>query len=208
MILLILTIVGCKNYEKNENLLVQKEFGKWNTENDSLGVELELNQFKTWKELLKRTERIACNDSTPKITLKTENEKKVIYFSNPCWENFGCILIKQKNTIEIHNDTINKNDEIFYPLDSLKNVLKRDIENNGKNPKFSNNAESLLIYVSYDNIEIEKLIKTLDKLTQDYEKITNKRDIRIWLNERIKFDYSKTPIPPEPEEIELIEDGI
>ncbi|MFD2543759.1 hypothetical protein ACFSSB_15640 [Lacinutrix gracilariae] len=198
LILLILTIIGCQNSEKKEKQLVRIDFGKWDNKNDSLGVELIYNRFKNWKDLLKRTERIACNDSIPKITLKSENRIKTIYFHNPCWENFACILIKQKNTIEIHNDTINKNYENFYPLDSLEIVLKRDIENNGENPKLSDNLEKLLIYVSYDKNGFENLPKTLDKLTQAYERITNKTDINIWLNE--KFD-----IPPPPPLKEIIE---
>ena len=204
LILLILTIFGCQNSDRKENRLVKKEYGNWNAQNDSLGVELEINGFKTWKDLLNRTDRIACNDSTPKITLNTDKEIKTIYFRNPCWENYGCILIKQKNTIEIHNDTINKSDENFYQLDSLESVIRRDFENNGKNPKFSDNPEKLLFYVSYDNFEPEKLIKTLDKLTRAYEKITNKSDIKIWLNEKFYFP-PPPPMPTEIEEIELIE---
>lgn len=195
LILLILTIIGCQNSEKKERQLVQKDFGKWNKESDGLGVELALNRFDNWKDLIKRTEKIACNDSIPKITLKSDNEIKTIYFQNPCWENFASILIKQKNTIEIHNDTINKNYENFYPLDSLESVLKRDIENNGKNPKLSDSPEKLLIYVSYDKNGLENLPKTLDKLTQAYERITNKTDINIWLNE--KFDIPPPPPPPK-----------
>ncbi|WP_198553867.1 hypothetical protein [Tenacibaculum sp. Bg11-29] len=209
LIILILTIIGCQNSEKKEKQLIQKEYGKWRKDNDSLSVELNLKGFKNWNDLLERTEKIACNDSVPKITLQTDKGLKTIYFQNPCWKNFGCILIKQKNVIEIHNDTINKFDKNFYPLDSLKSVLKRDLENNGKNPSLCDSPEKLLIYVSYDNFETKKLLKTLNKLTQAYEQITNKTDINIWLNEMIRLEYSKIPpMPYIPEEIELIEDEI
>jgi hypothetical protein len=126
--------------------------------------------------------------------LKTDKELKTIYFRNPCWEDFGCILIRQKNVIEIHNDTINKSDEKFYSLDSLESVIKRDFENNGKNPKLSDNPEKLLFYVSYNNLESKKLLKTLNKLTEVYERVTNRTDIKIWLNEKIYF----IPPPPPP----------
>ena len=108
LILLILTILGCQNSDKKEKQLVQKVYGNLSTINDSLGVELELDRFNNWRDLLIRTERIACNDSIPKITLKTNKEIKTIYFHTPCWENFLCILIKEKNTIRIHNDSIGK----------------------------------------------------------------------------------------------------
>ena len=201
LILLILTIIGCQNSDKKEEQLVHKEFGKWKTENDSLGVELDINLFNNWNDLLERTEKIVCNDSLPKITLTTDKELKTIYFRNPCWEDFACILIKQKNVIEIHNDTINKNDENFFPLDSLESVLKRDIENNGKNPKLSDNPEKLLFYVSYDNKnEFKKLPTTLNQLTETYNRITKKSDIKIWLKEKIYF----IP-PPPPKELNKIE---
>ncbi|AWX46182.1 hypothetical protein HME9304_03214 [Flagellimonas maritima] len=203
LILLILTIIGCQNSVQNEKQLARQVFGKWQGENDSLGVELNIDQFKKWNDLLERTERIACNDSLPKITLTTENKLKTIYFRNPCWEDFACILIKQKNVIEIHNDTINKNDENFFPLDSLENVLKKDLENNGKNPKLSDNPEKLLIYISYDNKNgFKNLPNTLNQLTETYNRITNKTDIKLWLNEKI---YFVPPPPPPMNEIELDE---
>lgn len=196
--LLILTIVGCKNYEKKENLLVQKEFGKWRKDNDSLSVELNLKEFKNWHELIERAERISCNDSVPKITLKTENILKTIYFQNPCWENFGCILIKEKNVIEIHNNKISKNSGELYSLDSLKNILKRDFENNGKNPSLSDNPEKLLIQISYDKNEFKNFEKTLEKLIKTYEEIAKKRNINIWLNEKIEIIPLTKPPPPIP----------
>ena len=115
---------------------------------------------------------------------------------NPCWEGLACILIKQKNVIEIHNDTINKANENFYPLDSLPQILKRDLENNGKNPKLSDNPEKLLIYISYDKNGIEKLPNTLNKLTASFEQVTNRKDLKIWLNEKIDIP----PPPPPPTE--------
>ena len=201
LIIPIYTIIGCQNSEKKEKRQVKIDYGKWNQANDSLGVELVYSRFDNWKDLLKRTERIACNDSIPIITLKTDNEIKTIYFHNPCWENFACILIKQKNTIKIHNDSIGKYHEDLYPLDSLTSILRRDLENNGGNPILSDSPEKLLIYISYDNNEFENLPKTLDKLTQSYELITNRTDINIWLDEKLDIPPPPTP-PKEIEEIE------
>ncbi|GGG97413.1 hypothetical protein GCM10011416_14260 [Polaribacter pacificus] len=198
LILLILTIFGCQNYEKKENLLVQKEFGKFRKDSDSLSVELNLKKFNNWNELIERAERISCNDSVPKITLKTEKTSKTIYFQNPCWEKFACILIKEKNVIEIHNNKISKNSGELYTLDSLKNILKRDFENNGKNPSLSDNPEKLLIQISYDKNEFKNFEKTLEKLIETYEEIAKKRNINIWLNEKIEIIPLTKPPPPIP----------
>ena len=198
LILLVLTIVGCQNYEKKENLLVQKEFGKWRKDYDSLSVELNLKEFNNWKELIEQAERISCNDSVPKITFITEKILKTIYFQNPCWENFGCILIKEKNVIEIHNNKISKNFGELYPLDSLESILKRDYENNGKNPSLNDNPEKLLIKISYDKNGFKNFEQTLIRLTETYERISKKTNINIWLNE--KLEIPKPPLIPRNEE--------
>ncbi|WP_239787330.1 hypothetical protein, partial [Tenacibaculum finnmarkense] len=198
LILLILTILGCQNYEKKENLLVQKEFGKFRNDNDSLSVELNLKKFNNWNELIKQAERISCNDSVPKITLKTKKTSKIIYFQNPCWERFACILIKEKNVIVINNNKIIKNSREPNPLDSLKTILKRDYYNFGKNPSLSDNPKKLLIQISYEKNEFKDFEKTLKKLTETYEEVTENRKINICLNERIETIPITKPPPPTP----------
>lgn len=206
LIILILVAISCQDMERKEKkeLLTLVDFGKWHTQDDSLGVELELEEFKSFRELLIRTENVICNDSLPKLTIRTDQKIKTIYLHNPCWEDYGRILIKQKNVIEIHNDTIFKSWELTYPIDSLENVLRRDIENYGKNPDLADNPRKLLIYVSYDSLRPARFLKTLDGLTEVYKKITDSTNINIWLNERI--DLIPPPPPPNgPEYVEEIE---
>ncbi|MEL0653305.1 hypothetical protein V6246_17930 [Algibacter sp. TI.3.09] len=205
LIILILGVFSCQNAEKKLIKIIETDFGLFQNENDSIAVELEYTEYNNWKDLLERTEQIACNDSLPKITLKNDNVVNRIYLRNPCWENFGCILIKQRNTIQIHNDTISKVDRFYYPLDSLASVLKKDFQNNGKIPSWSRNPEKLLIFLSYDSDNISTFPKTLSKIVNAYEKLTDSVVLKIWLNE--KLDIPPPPQPPkEPEEIELIED--
>ena len=63
----------------------------------------------------------------------------------------------------------------------------------------SDRPEKLLINISYDEKGFENLPKTLDKLTQFYELITNRTDINIWLDE--KLDIPLPPLPKEEDEI-------
>lgn len=200
LILILLAFLGCQHLDKKSNKVIKKSFGLLNNENDSTSVELDLNQLNNWEELIKRTTQIVCNDSIPKISVKNDSSIKHIYFRNICWENFGCVLIKEKNTIEIYNDTINKSNEKFYSLDSLPSVLKRDIENNGQNPNWSDNPEKLLIYISYDNDGVKKLPNTLHLLTEAFEKVTGRKDINIILNERLIF-LPPPSQPPPPKEL-------
>ncbi len=205
LILLILTCFGCHNPEKKPIKKIETNFGLFENENDSIAVELNLTEFKNWNSLLERTEEIACNDSIPKITFENDSVTKKIYLRNPCWENFGCILIKQRNIIQIHNDTISKADRFYYPLDSLASILKKDFNNNGKIPSWSRNPRKLLIFLSYDDEKISLFPKTLYKVVNEYEKLTDSVVLKIWLNE--KMDIPPPPPPPkESIEIELIED--
>ena len=126
---------------------------------------------------------------------------KTIYFQNPCWENFGCILLKEKNVIEIHNNKISKNFGEFYSLDSLKNILKRDYENNGKDPSLSDNPEKLLIQISYDKNKFKNFEQTLNKLIETYEEITKKTNINIWIIEKLEIP-KPPPIPIDEENFE------
>jgi len=198
LIFLVLAIIGCQNVEKKEGnlnqekkMLNQKEFGKLKTGNDSLEVEININQFSNWIVLADRTEEIVCNDSLPIIRLTTDKELKTIYFHNVCWDGSSFQGIKQKNVVEIQNELIKKNERIF-PMDSLKSVLRRNIENYGKNPQLAENPNKLAILISYDN-EFQNLPNILNQITKTYEKITNKTDINIRLINKENFK-----IPPIP----------
>lgn len=202
-VILILTIIGCQNIDKKENESVQKEtflvkmeFGKWNKQNDSLGVELDVNNFDNWFDLINRSEKIACNDSIPKITLTTDNEIKTIYFRNTCSKEDSFRIIKTKNVIAIYNNKISKNNESGIPLDSLENVLRKDIDNNGKSLDLSESSEKLKICIQYDDkSEFNNLPNILNQLTESYYRITNKTDLKILL-----IDENYFSPPPKPKE--------
>ncbi|MFD0991625.1 hypothetical protein [Tenacibaculum geojense] len=203
--ILILILNGCGKNEKKEQqpieketIVIQRDFGNWKTENQRLGVELNPKQFDNWFDLAERASKIVCNDSVPKITLKTGNEIRTIYLHNPCWEKDSYKIIKSKNVFEIHNDTIFKNKKNFFPLDSLESVLRKDIKNNGVNPMFSENSKKLIVSISYDKKnKFKRLLHHLDKLTDKYYGITNNTDIKIWLTNK---DHLKLP-PPAKKEI-------
>ncbi|TWO29333.1 hypothetical protein E1J38_015000 [Seonamhaeicola sediminis] len=200
-IILILAIIGCQNIDKKEKesvqketALIQMEFGKWKTQNDTLGVELDVNNFENWFDLVNRTEKIVCNDSLPKVTLTTDNEIKTIYFRNTCLKEDPARIIKTKNVIGIYNNKISKNKEYGIPLDSLESVLRKDIENKGKNLEFSESSEKLTICIQYDNKnDFKNLPNILKQLTVTYYRITNRTDLKILL-----VDENYFSLPPHP----------
>ncbi|GAL68859.1 hypothetical protein [Jejuia pallidilutea] len=202
-VILILAIIGCQNIDKKEKesvqketALIQMEFGKLETQNNSLGIELNVNNFKNWSDLDNRTEKIVCNDSLPKITLTTDNEIKTIYFRNTCLKQDPARIIKTKNVIGIYNNTISKNKEYGIPLDSLESVLRKDIENKGKNLELSESSEKLTICIQYDDKnDFKNLPNILKQLTETYYRITNRTDLKILLVDENYFSP-----PPRPRE--------
>lgn len=192
---LFLSIIGCIKPMEKEIQLLEVEYGRLDNVVDSLSVEIDPSGFEHWSALVNRMEDIVCNDSIPKITLTLENKIKKIYFSNFCWEHYGCILIRERNVIEIHNNTISKTGKDLYPIDSLECFIKRDVENYGTNPSLCDHPDRLLFSISYDDDQMECLFELLDNLTEIYARLTNRTDIKIVLVE--KYNYAQEIPQPE-----------
>lgn len=196
-----LLIFGCGENDKkeqspivHEKTLVQKNFGNYIIANQTLGVELNPEQFATWFDLVKRASTIICHDSIPKITLKTNDKIKIVYFQNPCLEKESYKPIKSKNIIEIKNDSVLKYPKIKFPIDSLESVLRNDINNYGKNPLLCEDPKKLVISISYDKYhKFDKLLDNLNQVTDQYFNITDKTEIKIWLTD---MAFLKPPLPP------------
>ena len=150
--LLILLLSSChKAPNANETTkgkqVILKKYGSSIIKNESLEVELELNQFKNWHQLIERTDEIVCNDSVPKITFENDSVIKVVYFQNHCWERYFGMEVKRRNIIEIFNDTIVKA-SYYYSLDSLESMIRKDMQNFGKIPIHCERPE-VLIFLYY-----------------------------------------------------------
>lgn len=78
-------------------------------------------------------------------------------------------MIKSKNLLGISNDSIFKF-KSSYPIDSLCNVLKKDMQNYGYDSKYSDSPKDLFIVI---NDSINKLKSPLVKLFKCYNVITS-----------------------------------
>ena len=188
-------LIRCSN---NHHKKIDIEFfGKTYTKRDSLAVEVMLTKYDSFGQIVQRIETIVCNDSIPKFVLKSAAGKiKNIYLKNICRQNYGCILIKMRNVFKIKNDSIFKGYRI-YPPDSLYNILKKDIENNGKDPGFSDRKDRLIISISYTENEykLQKLNNLLAKLTDTYKGLTDTTNMIILVE---KIFHPPPPPPPPP----------
>ena len=183
VIILFLTLVmsSCENSDLQNKKVHTIIYGLNEKQGKNTSVELRLTEYESWRDLQKRTEDIVCRDSLPFIILKMNDTIKKIYINNPCTENYSCILIEPKNVFYIHNDSINKVNKHFYPIDSLVSILKKDINNYGKNPNLSDNPKKLLFFISYDDYDINRILNTLNILVNSYSQITNKNNLVVWL---------------------------
>lgn len=195
-IVLAFSLANCQHPNTNKKQTL-KSYGV-SQGDDSLKVLMDLAQFENFNALYKRTEEIACNDSIPAISFTNKSELHTLFLNNPCWEDYACILIKQRNCIEVHNDTLFKQGKQSFPLDSILPVLTRDYFNHGKQAAYSEHPDKLLFLVSYEN-EFDGLTTTLNKITAAYEEVTGSRDIKIWLHQPVKL----LPPPPPPKKDDL-----
>ena len=68
-----MTCFGCHNAERKPVEKIEKNFGLFTNENDSIAVELKLTEFKIGITYSNGAEQIVCNDSLPKITIENDS---------------------------------------------------------------------------------------------------------------------------------------
>lgn len=177
----IICFMGCKNV-KDETMIL-KEYGYYEKSLRGKEVELDFDSFKNFKSLVTRLNDLACSDSVSQINIKNGNIKKVITLSNICYMKYGCVLIKQRNVIEIHNERVFKYGNM-YPLDSLKNLMKREYFNKNMSSSYCENPDKFLIRISYDD-DFDSLRKLLNMITDYYDDISPGVSLKLWLENPI-----------------------
>ncbi|HKK66694.1 MAG TPA: hypothetical protein VJ946_00735 [Bacteroidales bacterium] len=167
-----------------------KVFGKDSSKNDSLSTFVNLYHFTKMDSLFKRIEDIVCKDSIPKILINSKRNEKIIYPINKCYRGMDISIRPPHNHIYIYDDTIVKYFVDTYPIDSLENVMQKDIENMGKNPDWCDHPVKLYTLFGDKHYNPNKLENKLNKACNIYEKLTNRRDIKIYI--------TLPPLPPPP----------
>lgn len=208
IIILLIVIAGCQNkkqQDKSNNLV-----GKVESNIEDNTVALELAEFDNYPNLLKRVDEIVCNDSIPVVKIRINDTAYIHKVSTPCWDKIGVILIKQKNVLIVHDDSIEK---IFtnpwmckkFELSKLGFLLEKDISNNGENENWSESPAKHILSISVSDDSVNKLQPIFLELSRTYERNFINSDIRIWLTDYVPY-FEPPPPPPEgPEDIEEIE---
>ncbi len=206
--ILLIVITGCKNekqQDKSNNLVEKLE-----PNNEDNTVTLQFTEYDNYLSFLKRVDEIVCNDSVPVVKIRINDTEYIHKFSTPCWDRIGDILIKQKNVLIVHDDSIEKrftNPWMCkkFELSTLGFILEKDMSNNGKNENWSESPAKHILSISVSDDSINKLQPIFLELSRAYERNFINSDIRIWLTDYVPY-FEPPPPPPEgPEDIEEIE---
>ncbi|MBQ4916325.1 hypothetical protein J8L85_17910 [Maribacter sp. MMG018] len=206
--ILLIVVSGCKNEKqqgKNINLIEKVE-----SNNEDNTVALQFAEFDDYLSLLKRVDEIVCNDSVPVVKMRINDATFIHKVSTPCWDKIGDILIKQKNVLIVHDDSIEKrftNPWMCkkFGLSKLGSVLEKDISNNGKDENWSESPAKHILSISVSDDSVNKLQPIFLELCRTYERNFINSDLRIWLTDYVPY-FELPPPPPEgPEDIEEIE---
>jgi len=188
-------INSCFKREKNPIYVDYPKLHFLDISKDSVFKILKLEHYSNFKELTSTINRIACTDSIPKIEFVSNDTIKRIRLINFCYEGLSCILIRQRNVIEVHNDSIYKIGKV-YPIDSLYYLMNMDYNNNRRTYGFADSPKKLIISISYPNNDMKSLKRTLNQITKNYVKIKMNRYLNVEFRERIELDSIQIPPPP------------
>lgn len=186
-IALALTVLLCTNcWDDNKTVTYH---GIINENNASKIVIIEPTDFKEFYDLLERIEAVTCNDSIPTISIKENDEEKLLGLANPCRQGVACILIKRQNVLKIKDEKIKMLDLIS--LDSLESYVTKHYTNNGASYSFSRSPHDALVSIIYESKDMSNLKSILNKITNSYSALNLEAPLKIWFDQEI-------PPPPPP----------
>jgi len=143
---------------------------------------IDLESFSSFDKLVDSIENLKYHTKYAALKIETDKVDYHVLVSTIFGQDHPPI-IKLKNILLVSNDSVKKNKA--YPIKDLKEVLKKDIQNNGKDDKFSESPEKLIVSVTSNIDELENL---LIKILKTFEEIQNESSdplpIKIQLNGR------------------------
>jgi hypothetical protein len=187
-----------------------KTYGLYFPEQDSISVNLNLDEYKTFEELLERFKQISCSDRIPKITIENDSIIRKIYFASFC-DKYTTPIIKNKNVIEIYDDKIYRGYESkLLPLDSANNYIEKNLKNFGKIDFLSESPDKLFFIIRYESkSKLNKLEGSLLKLTKVFDKVGGNNRLNVLIMQiESPTPPPPPPPPPTPSVIEVVEDEV
>jgi len=188
---------------KEENLVESKKksFYYQNSDcydDDSNKVLLELEEIKSYAELMNRMDSIACIDKF--TVIKYQNESSVFHLipSHKCPNHMIVCCYKARNRLKFTNDSIYS---LFnsHPMDSLDSMVKKHLLNNGVEYHYSSSPRWAFFQIEMDSlITIEKLSTILIGISESFNEVNSNYGDSLSLSIRIGVEKIKEIRPPPP----------
>ena len=153
---------------------------------------VDVKSFNNFEKLIDSIEILKINSK--KAYIKIEEDTTEYNIMTSTFFGLGhAHKIKMRNIISISNDSIKKKDT--YSIDDLKKILKLDLENFGKNDRYSQSPNRLTISVTTDIYKLENLLL---KICKTYNEIEEESSDTLMLNIQLNRFMGLVPKPPPP----------
>ena len=171
-----------------------------NFKTDSSLIAIYLDSIENYGELLKASDKIACNGKEPLLRFNNEKASFNLIVYKECSKLKDIFDYSDRNVISIENEMIIINDETEKPLDSLKSVLENHIINPKKVFVYSENVDkALILYYQKDSYSYKKIKSQLIQIATEFNALNKKHSdslsLKIKLNE---YPYIRIQTPPLP----------
>ncbi|BDD12209.1 hypothetical protein FUAX_46410 (plasmid) [Fulvitalea axinellae] len=205
ILLLINLLYACIGSKPQQKPIPQKIYGITEYINDSLSVELNLNEFDHFDSLVKRVDQITCYDSVPKISFLYQDTLRSLYLANYCNDDTYCY--RNRDVIYIYPDSITKYNYGAFPYDSLERLIRKDYENYDRDMRFAVSPFKMHMRLTDFHQPKKTLPPVLSKIFKAYKSVTGKSNMAIILYEVPSFDPKTDKVPLE-EDIEAEIDSL
>jgi len=163
-------------------------------------VFLDLKEISSYNELMNRLDSIVCNDKSPVIRYGDSYSDFNLIPSHKCPNRAIVCCYKERNRVKITNDSIYS---FFrsHSMDSLPFFVKKHIQNNGADYRYSNSPQSAFFEIEMDSlISIDKIEEILIGISESFNEVNSSQGDSLSLNIRIgvKKIIEVRPPPPAP----------
>lgn len=186
IVLVLSILISCKGEEKEFYFPNDFEFSQKETYQF-----IDIKSFKTYDKLIDSIENLSFKGKKAYLKLKNNNTNCNVLVTTSFGECFPP-LVKLKNIISISKDSIIK--DINYPIRDLKLILKKDLLNFGKNKKYSESPEKLVISIVTDLKDLEQLMITVTATLNEIQTETlDSLNFNLYLNRSLEL--YQLPLP-------------
>ena len=154
-------------------------------QNNSNLVQVELNTYASYPDLIQALDSVTCADRTPVIIYQNKSSRFHLIPDHPCPDRAIVYDFKERNRVRITKDSIHtwfsRTD-----LDDLSKVVKRHVLNNGTDVQYSESPEKAFFSIQQDSIiNIQELERTLILLSEAFNELNHQHGKSLSLNTMI-----------------------